>query len=273
MINKVVYSHWSKPAKDDSVGFNSKEAFSNSFRLSLLTSKQWADEVELVTDKKGYDLLIKDLKLPFDNVKIELDTLNKIDTRFWAIGKLHACMLQDKPFMHLDMDAFWFKKPPRHILNAEACFQNWETDEYSHQYYRRLIYDCHETPELKMHKYVDFSKVVLNAVCCGFMGYNNLKHIPEWYDLALDYINTAGKIADPMNVPSIMFEQYFISNLLKHYKVPITTLGHKWVSEPEAKKYGYTHLISQSKRKKEIEIKVKNRLKKELKNGFNTYHI
>ena len=118
-----------------------------------------------------------------------------------------------------------------------------------------------------------FSKVKLNAVCCGFMGYNDLTHIPEWYDLALDYINTAGKIADPMNVPSIMFEQYFISNLLQHYKVPITTLGKQWVDEKDAKAYGYTHLISQSKRKKEIEIKVKNRLKKEIKNGFNTYHV
>ena len=129
------------------------------------------------------------------------------------------------------------------------------------------------TYAIKMHKYVDFSKVVLNAVCCGFMGYNDLTHIPEWYDLALDYINTAGQIADPMNVPSIMFEQYFISNLLLHYNVPITTLGHKWVSEDDAKKYGYTHLISQSKRKKEIEIKVKNRLKKEINNGINTFNI
>lgn len=273
MINKVVYSHWSKPAKDDHIGFNSKEAFANCVKLSTLMSKKWADEVELVTDRKGYNLLVKDLKIPFDNVKVELDTLNKIDKKFWAIGKLHACLLQDKPFMHLDMDVFWFKKPPARILKAKACFQNWETDEYSHQYYRRLIENCHDTPELKMHKYVDFSKVKLNAVCCGFMGYNDLTHIPEWYDLALDYINTAGRIADPNNVPSIMFEQYFISNLLQHYKVPITTLGKQWVDEKDARKYGYTHLISQSKRKKEIEIKVKNRLKKEIKNGFNTYNL
>ena len=80
MIKKVVYSHWSKPAKDDCVGFNSKEAFTDSAKLSILTSKKWADEIELVTDKKGYELLVKDLKLPFDNVKIELDTLNKIET-------------------------------------------------------------------------------------------------------------------------------------------------------------------------------------------------
>jgi len=53
MINKVVYSHWSKPAKDDAVGFNSKEAFANSAKLSTLMSKKWADEIELVTDKKG----------------------------------------------------------------------------------------------------------------------------------------------------------------------------------------------------------------------------
>ena len=76
-----------------------------------------------------------------------------------------------------------------------------------------------------------------------------------------------------MNVPSIMFEQYFISNLLLHYKVPITTLGKQWVDEKDARVYGYTHLISQSKRKKEIEIKVKNRLKKEINNGINSFNI
>ena len=65
----------------------------------------------------------------------------------------------------------------------------------------------------------------------------------------------------------------FISNLLLHYKIPITTLGHKWVSEEEARRYGYTHLISQSKRKKEIEIKVKNRLKKEIKHGTNPVNV
>ena len=64
MINKVVYSHWSKPAKDDCVGFNTKEAFANSAKLSALMSKKWADEVELVTDKKGYDLLKKGEKIP-----------------------------------------------------------------------------------------------------------------------------------------------------------------------------------------------------------------
>jgi len=53
-MNKVVYSQWSKPAKDEFVGFNSKEAFANCAELSVLNSKKWFDKVELVTDEKGY---------------------------------------------------------------------------------------------------------------------------------------------------------------------------------------------------------------------------
>ena len=62
MINKVVYSHWSKPMDGEHVGFNSKEAFANCARLSILASKKWASVVELVTDKEGYKFLIEDLK-------------------------------------------------------------------------------------------------------------------------------------------------------------------------------------------------------------------
>ena len=259
MINKVVYSYWSKPANDKNVGFNSEQAFGNCAKLSVLKSKKWANKVELVTDKNGKKLLINKLKLPFDKVVICLDNLNHIDKKHWAIGKLYACSLQKEPFMHLDFDAIWFKKPPNKILQADACFQNWEKDTNVHKYYKKLINICKNTPELKMHKFSKFDKI--DALCCGFMGFNKLDKIKLWYDLALDYIEKAGVKTNKSLIPSIMFEQYYISNLLNYFKINVETLGDDWVEEDLAKKVGYTHLIAESKRNKDIEQKIFNKVK------------
>ena len=83
-----------------------------------------------------------------------------------------------------------------------------------------------------------------------------------------------------------MFEQYHIVQLLEKYNYNVELITGKvnkndwdiktnsniypkdvikewYVSDELAKEYGYTHLISQSKRKKELEEKVANRLYKE----------
>jgi len=86
-MDKVVYSHWSKPSKDEYVGFNSKQAFKNCAELSVLHSRKWFSKVELVTDRKGYKFLIEELKLPFTDVKVELDCLNDIPKKIGLLGK------------------------------------------------------------------------------------------------------------------------------------------------------------------------------------------
>ena len=118
MINKVVYSQWSKPAKDEFVGFNDKEAFANCAELSLIHSLRWFKEVELITDEKGYKFLIEDLQLPFTNVIVKLDEINHIGKVHWALGKIEACTMQKEPFMHQDFDAIWFKHPPKRLLES-----------------------------------------------------------------------------------------------------------------------------------------------------------
>ena len=255
-MNKVVYSQWSKPAKDEFVGFNSKEAFANCARLSILNSKKWFDKVELVTDEKGYKFLIDDLKLPFTDVKVELDCLNHISKKNWSIGKIYACKIQDEPFMHQDFDVIWFKKPPSRILKAQAAFQNIEKCETSHAFYKPLMNDA-KNKNFELNKYCDLD--LLRAYNCGIICFNDLSLINKWYDLAIDYTS---KNKNNLHLSPIFFEQFLIYNLIKHYKFNVETIGDSWVSEEEAVKYGYTHLISESKRKKNIEEKVAIKLAK-----------
>jgi hypothetical protein len=255
-MRKVVYSHWSKPSKDESLGFNSKQAFKNCAELSVFHSKKWFDKVELVTDEKGYKFLIEDLKLPFTDVKVELDCLNHISKINWSIGKIYACKIQDEPFMHQDFDVVWFKKPPLRILNAQAAFQNIELDEHFHPFYSPLMNDA-KTKDYELNKYCDLD--LLRAYNCGIIVFNDLSIINKWYDLAIDYVNKNKK---NMPLKPIFFEQFLIYNLCKHYNFKVENLGDGWVKQEEAVKYGYTHLICDSKRKKYIEDLVEKKLRK-----------
>ncbi len=255
-MNKVVYSHWSKPSKDEYVGFNSKQAFKNCAELSVLHSKKWFDKVELVTDEKGYKFLIEELKLPFTDIKVELDCLNDIPKENWSIGKIYACKIQNEPFMHQDFDVIWFKKPPLKILNAQAAFQNKEANEHCLGFYMPLMNDA-KAKKYDLNKYCNLD--ILGAYNCGIIVFNDLSIIDKWYDLAIDYVN---KNKSNINLKPIFFEQFVIYNLCKYYNFNVEILGDEWVEEEKAAEYGYTHLIAQSKRNKDIEDSIEKKLRK-----------
>jgi hypothetical protein len=270
VIQKAVYSHWSKPNNNSFCGFRSSQAFANSLRLSLIFARKWFKETELITDKKGYDLLIKKHKFRFDNVRVCLDKINHVKSKHWSIGKLVACSLQDEPFMHIDNDVFWFKKPKRHLLMAEACFQNKEDPN------RRWYMLQRKAAELSCPiKEIDYTGS--KAYNCGFIGFNKLDIINKWLELAFDYIewfDKGGQLQGELS--SLMFEQYPLPQLLEKEKYKVEIIGgtvqlkdwdanevqrETWQANTDmAVKYGYTHLIAGSKRTRETEEKVLSRL-------------
>lgn len=263
-MNKVVYSQWSKPAKEEFIGFNSKEAFANCAELSVLNSKKWFDKVELVTDEKGYKFLIEDLQLPFTNVVVKLDKINNIDKVHWALGKVEACVMQKEPFMHLDFDAIWFKKPPTRILKSKMAFQNCEANFNGiHGFYRPLLDEAKEKYKLPLcDNIVDWDKIL--AVNCGFMVFNTDKLFKQWKKMVYEYIeqwDKHHKYGVMTECPSLIFEQVFLYWLAEHYKIELNYLDYEWVNPELALKYGYTHLIAESKRRSNIEELVEKKLK------------
>lgn len=255
-LNKVIYSHWSKPTKANGLGFRSKEAFSRCAELSVLNSKKWFDKVELVTDEQGYKFLIDDLKMPFTSVKVELDKLNHISDQYWSIGKIYSCKIQKEPFMHQDFDVIWFKKPPDRILKAQAAFQNIELDPMYHAFYLPLMHNA-KLEKLKLKKYCNLD--LLRAYNCGIILFNDLSIINKWYNLSLDYIENSLK--NDLYKP-IFFEQFLIYNLCLYYNFKVETIAFDHIWGELAAEIGYTHLISNSKRKKHIEKLVEEKLKK-----------
>jgi len=249
------------------VGFNSEEALIDCFKLSLHFSKQYFKEVHLVTDNKGKELIQK-YGLKFDKIDTGLEEVMKgVNNSHWALGKIYACKIQDKPFIHIDTDVIWFKKPAKILLEADAAFQELEYENLG-VWYETLLEDAGKNYKNKP-KW--FNSKSMRAYNCGIIAFNKLDILQEWWDEALNYVEylKTSTVDYTKQVSSLIFEQFFVYHLCQHYgyKVELITNTHPksaskgYIEEDVAKTIGYTHLISTVKRNPEIEKKVKNRVK------------
>jgi hypothetical protein len=273
MIERAIYSFWTKPMEDTYVGFNSEESLIECFALSLHHSKKWFKEVHLITDLKGKALIDK-YGLEFDYVTTELEeALADIDKNNWALGKIYACKIQDKPFIHIDNDVILFKPLPQSFLRAEAGFQNPENHTW-HRFYGDMIdFDKknYKTPPI----WYTFPSIEDGkSYNCGIIAFNRIEVVQEWWDEALKYAmyldNIGGYTDVSMNIPSLIFEQHFVASLCKHIGVRVCfltdfhssdTYNETHIDDDLAEKLGYTHLISCTKREKSVEEKVKKAVK------------
>jgi hypothetical protein len=242
---KGVYTLWSNPLKDNPKGsFNSLLDALVFWTTSVHMNKKYFSSLELVTDDYGYDLLINKLRLPFDNVRVELNNLDHINNRLWAYGKLISYKIQDEPFMHLDHDVFWTSPIPDKILDADIFSQGIEDGGYFEKVYTKqlLQMEGHKLPE----NWID----VKRAYNCGIFGGKNLDFIKEYVGGAIEIANI---INDPLfhinDEYNIIYEQYYLSCVSEKTGVNIISLlSDEDKDKDEATLYGYTHFLAQKKR-------------------------
>ena len=91
--------------------------------LSLRLARQHYPETMLVTDRVGKKLLVERLGLPFVHISTELEQLAEVDPGWWALGKLIAYGLQDRPFVHVDTDVFLWKPLPKVVAQSPVFTQ------------------------------------------------------------------------------------------------------------------------------------------------------
>jgi hypothetical protein len=139
---KIVQTFWSSPLTPDGGtdlfphrglgglgGWLSAEYHWQSWALSVLQLRQFYDEVELVTDAAGKAILIDTLNLPYTSVQVVLDeALAAYPHELWALAKIYAYSVQDKPFLHVDGDVYIWKRFENRIEQAPLVAQNFEID-------------------------------------------------------------------------------------------------------------------------------------------------
>jgi hypothetical protein len=268
MIKRAVYSLWTKPMNEEFVGFNSEKALMECFALSLHYSKKWFKEVHFITDLKGKALIDK-YGLKFDYVSTELEeVLKDASERDWSLGKIYACKIQDKPFIHIDIDVILFKPLPNSFLSKDAVFQSSERGSWPH--YNDMM-DFDNLHYNNKPSWYDTKN--LRAYCCGLLGFNRLDFLNEWWETALqhvEYLKLQNGYPSVSLMSCLIYEQQYVGCLCDKYNYNVGLLtdyaenkNQEYVTEDLANKLGYTHLIASSKRRLDIEEKITNRVIKE----------
>jgi len=121
---RAVWSFWSKPFyANRNIQWSAPLHHLLAWGLSLRAASRHYPETALVTDRAGKRLLIDQLGLPFAHVSTELERLAHLDPGWWAMGKLFAYSLQEKPFVHIDTDIFLWKPLPRALVESPVFSQ------------------------------------------------------------------------------------------------------------------------------------------------------
>lgn len=265
---KIVQSFWTKPTfqnKDISAvdrlrgGWNSQLDHLTSWALSCHQLRKFYDEVELVTDEVGKQILVDQMQLPYSNVRIELDQFNSLSSDLWAVGKIHAYSIQTKPFIHVDGDVFIWNRFPPEIEGGKLVCQNFDCNQVDYQKaLHRISSSDFFIPDVIRDQMTGGDIYSCNA---GILGGNDVSFLNRYAETSFDFINRNLSKLDGDNFPAfnILFEQYLFYCLSKEQNIPVVPYFQQvdygftpqryvrfWNAPSKTK---YIHVISRFKKK------------------------
>jgi hypothetical protein len=185
---RAVWSLWTKPmlARPNTIWLHERGHWL-SWVLSVETARRHYPEVALVTDGAGARVLVDEIGLQFDEVSTELDALEDVDPRWWAIGKLFAHRAQRAPFVHIDADAYLWKRLPAIVEHAPVLAQSPEPvigpfyDPWRlHDLLERRAGGAPEAWTWYMRN------ARQTAACCGIVGGQDVDLLRSYAELAID---------------------------------------------------------------------------------------
>ena len=186
---KIVQSFWSgnKDCLKDGYGWASPIYHYASWILSCDQLRQYYDDVILVTDKAGYDILIKRLHLPYSDVIICLDELSKYSPDLWALAKIKAYGALDEPFIHVDGDVFVWDKFDSCLGDYDLIAQNIET---TTDYYRTMWNEIRPAIDILPEAMEEYDQDISHkAYNMGIFGGNDILFIKDYCRQAFDFVD------------------------------------------------------------------------------------
>ena len=231
---KILHSYWTKPnLKNDNTnswdrsagGWTEKRYNYMSWALSCLQFRQFYDDVELVTDQKGKELLIDKFGLPYTKVSVVLDELNDYNPDLWALGKIYAYSMQKEPFLHVDGDIFIWDRFDDELESAPLVAQHLEED---YPFYRGALEEIEEhfsfIPEVIAENRQQGKPV--NAYNAGVFGGNQVAFFDDYCQQAFEFVD---RNVDRLNkiqglgLFNCIFEQHLFYCLSKAQGIPTHT--------------------------------------------------
>jgi hypothetical protein len=280
---RSVWSFWSRP-----FGANAGWAWHSPFHhllawgLSLSCARRYYPDTVLVTDRAGKKLLVDTLGLQFDSVSTELECLRTADPAWWALGKLMAYSLQDRPFVHIDTDVFLWKPLPPEVESAPVLAQ---CPEYFHRHSGRggidmtAVFSGHGLPLPIEWEWANSREdTFVREENCGILGGCRIDFLRHYSQTAVNLI------LHPQNAPvldglphksNVAIEQFFLAACLDFHRhradspyrgVRVKYLFPSWddaVNPNCSTRAGFTHLLGGSKSSPAVARRLEERTKRE----------
>jgi len=228
---KVIQSFWSKPSNNKSEDPNSrykggwlhqKHAF-YSQALSCLTFKQFYDQVELYTDADGRHLLIDILDIPYTNVHITLDQIDKYNSKLWALGKIFTYAEQNEPFIHCDSDVFIWKKLPELLTTSPLFAQN---AEINFPAYEEALNDVFINFDWIPTELINslYKNKGIHALNAGIIGGQETHFFKKLKEQVLEFIEKNDHLLDKIDIGifNTIFEQQLAFAIAEKNNIPVS---------------------------------------------------
>lgn len=277
---KIIQSYWSKPLimndNSDGIlrstgGWADKISLYCSSALSCLKLREFYGEVEFITDKYGKELFYNTIGLPYTSVKVDLDDINDYNQNLWALGKVYAYSLQDKPFLHVDSDVFIWAPFFEDLLKSPIIGQSLETNFIHNVDYFNHIEPLlnFKSPAIVRERNVTNDIIQINA---GILGGNDVNFFKEYTREAFELVDKNLDFFSRVNNKgafNMVYEQFLLYCLAKERNIDIKCL----LSEDYFKRSGYcdfdavpvlghyTHALGMYKKIKSVEYYIVERLK------------
>jgi hypothetical protein len=272
-----VWSFWAEPfVRGEGSTWPSEYHAWLSWVLSVETARRHYPDTCLVTDDAGAALLIDGLGLHFTRVSLELNRLHGRDPDWWALGKLYAYRMQDAPFVHIDADAFLWKRLPPPVEAAPVFAQSpewFDPDDPASYYCVRDVERTFPPGEgwlPKEWRWYTRGPGPRTASCCGILGGTRTDLIAEYADLGIRVAESGRNAAGwatwgNKGHCNVLVEQMLVAAVTAHRRdhprceadaaLCVTHLFER-VDGPfdpdRAAEAGYSHLISSAKRHPEV---------------------
>jgi hypothetical protein len=264
---RAVWSFWSKPFRAYyHRAWRSEATHLLSWALSVAETARHYPSTCLLTDTAGAELLVDRLKLPFRQVELTLDALDRHDDpEWWVLGKLSAYAAQTEPFVHLDSDVILWRPLPAEVTRAPVFAQNPERFSFEDQPLYRIsafMRGIDQGGGWLPHEWTDYADRRVNrAICCGILGGNDTAQLARYAHLAMEIIRHPKNqlIFPSLGVrDNILVEQYFLAAFLDWRArrtmggvAPETAFlfpsSNDAFDPLMAEQAGYTHLIGDTK--------------------------
>lgn len=233
------------PGRTTCAGFYDLETLFMFFAASVMLARKQFDDIVIITDKIGYELLEP---LEFHNdYKIYSDlheAISDYERCFWPISKIKVPLYMDEPYLLIDYDLLIWDSLQLMFNKRNDIIT--ECPEFSQYIYRNSINDyiCYGKKDV-LPCLTDYIKTIdvnhnFRAINCGIVGGYDLNFLKEYSnDISMYLKEYSQKKSIPTHIENAIFlEQFFLLARAKYYKKRLVTL-YDFFGERSKEKYAH----------------------------------